>query len=260
MMIHQANDRKLATIHGLDHVYMETLIQYLRTALNKDPDAVEDVIADLLDGVITAITAGQSAKQHFSADPQQAADAILHELPNRHLRQYATALQPWVALLGALFFVSGLLRWPFRWTVDDLSFLVMPTVVLLAIWGARGMAFNRLSRRTQRNMSLGCLGIVAGYVGLFWLSAKLRENQKIPKWALAVAVILLAAWAIAAGCNGSGWYWLVTWGLCGACVLISTIAAPAWVHWPLTGVVLLSTVLAYGRDVKRLHAHQGGRS
>ena len=43
-----ANDQLLKNIHGTDYTYTETVIQYLRGALFKDPYAIEHAISDLL--------------------------------------------------------------------------------------------------------------------------------------------------------------------------------------------------------------------
>ena len=48
MKLRAANDQLLKQIHGLDHNYTETVVQYLRGALSKDPYAVEHAISDLL--------------------------------------------------------------------------------------------------------------------------------------------------------------------------------------------------------------------
>ena len=76
-----ANDQLLKNIHGTDYTYTETVIQYLRGALFKDPYAIEHAISDLLATLIDAQQAGNRVASFFSDDPQTAADNILAELP-----------------------------------------------------------------------------------------------------------------------------------------------------------------------------------
>lgn len=48
------NNQLLHKLHGLNYVYAETLVEYLRTYWSKDVQAVEEAITDMLSDMIEA--------------------------------------------------------------------------------------------------------------------------------------------------------------------------------------------------------------
>lgn len=94
------NNQLLHKLHGLNYVYAETLVEYLRTYWSKDVQAVEEAITDVLSDMIEAQSDGLSAKEYFGSDPQTAADAIIRQLPSASLRQWLLQFWPALNILG----------------------------------------------------------------------------------------------------------------------------------------------------------------
>lgn len=143
-----ANDQLLKNIHGTDYTYTETVIQYLRGALFKDPYAIEHAISDLLATLIDAQQAGHRVASFFSDDPQTAADNILAELPR--VSWWYLFDQYWPILMF-LFSSSIFTMLVSQDNQLSLSNTIAPLTVVFAFLGlpfARGASFNKLSAKT----------------------------------------------------------------------------------------------------------------
>lgn len=143
-----ANDQLLKNIHGTDYTYTETVIQYLRGALFKDPYAIEHAISDLLATLIEAQQAGHRVASFFSDDPQTAADNILAELPR--VSWWYLFDQYWPILMF-LFSSSIFTMLVSQDNQLSLSNTIAPLTVVFAFLGlpfARGVSFNKLSAKT----------------------------------------------------------------------------------------------------------------
>jgi antibiotic biosynthesis monooxygenase (ABM) superfamily enzyme len=200
---------------------MDTLITYLRRDWGKDPQAIESVIQDLLEGALTASQSGVSAKGYFGADPQVAADAILAELPRRTAAQWRQLLWPLANFYLAFAFLEGLLRQPMRWTLGDLRLLVIPFVMVATTWFFRGISFNRLNQRTKRRVLVGmvlflAIPLVDGFVG------EVITFPSLPANALLGVIALMLVWDLAAWRKrrDAAW-WVGVWGVLAATVVIS---------------------------------------
>lgn len=108
------NNQLLHNLHGLNYVYAETLVEYLRTYWSKDVQAVEEAITDVLSDMVEAQSDGLSAKEYFGSDPQTAADAIIRQLPPASLRQWLLQFWPALNILGVSVIVLTLFLGPGR--------------------------------------------------------------------------------------------------------------------------------------------------
>lgn len=106
------NNQLLHNLHGLNYVYAETLVEYLRTYWSKDVQAVEEAITDVLSDMLEAQSDGLSAKEYFGSDPQTAADAIIRQLPPASLRQWLLQFWPALNILGVSVIVLTLFLGP----------------------------------------------------------------------------------------------------------------------------------------------------
>ncbi|WP_461213533.1 hypothetical protein [Lacticaseibacillus sp. GG6-2] len=252
------NDEKLAAIKGIDRVYLQTLVGYLRSDFTKDPEAIEDVIADILDGVTIAIDSGQSAKRHFGNDPQTAADAILKELPHQRFTQYLGLAWPWVNLFAAFFFLQGLFRQPMRWRIDDFDGLLIVPAMLVGTWFFRGFDFNRLSRRTKQRMGMGCLSFVL-IVGLGGVIISRGDNHIISMvWLLAGLVVLACGSLISLRHDRTAAWWLLAWGVMIATVLLGGQPLGHAASWALVLLNLGLFALAYTKNLLPQRGNIGG--
>lgn len=252
------NDERLATLHGLDHVYMETLVGYLRSDFTRQPEAVEDVIADVLDGVTTAPTAGESAAGHFGDDPQAAADAILAELPRRTPAQYFALVWPWVNLVAAFLFLQGLFRQPMIWQIADLDALIIAPALVAGPWFFRGIDFNRWSARTKRSMVIGIVifgGIVGG--GAF-LMGRLGDIQIARFWLLLAVAVLFAGSLLNMYCERAADWWVLTWVVLALTIWLSNRAFSSLGWWGLALANFALMALAFRQNLVRRQEGLGG--
>ncbi|WP_262314593.1 hypothetical protein [Lacticaseibacillus parakribbianus] len=251
----RANDQRLQQLHGLNRMYAETLLNYLRSRWTKDSAAIEDTAADLLADMQEAEAAGISAKDHFSADPQAAADAILAELPAAPPVQWLLRLWPLVNALGLLVLASALLgralgsRLDLR---DTVQLLVLPVVFITVAGLFRGLGFNHLRRATQWRVCGGVLLYLGAIAALVLVPLPSLSFASV-RWAvLGFALVMFLANAVIARFwprLGGAWLglWLVagpaTWWLLGQ-------ALPWW-------GALVALVVLGGLGVAIIVAQQG---
>lgn len=160
------NNNRLEELHGLNKLYAETLIGYLRAYRNKDALAREDTIADLLTDMLAAQDDGIASQDHFGKDPQAAADEILSELPRAPKSQRLLDYWPlFNALCGLVFvFSSALLLSGETVNVNLLlGWLCLPLFFTAIAPLFRGFGFNRIQRKTKWRASIGLVLIIIFY-------------------------------------------------------------------------------------------------
>ncbi|RXT57943.1 hypothetical protein [Lacticaseibacillus chiayiensis] len=166
-----ANDQQLKKIHGTDYNYTESVIVYLRSKLSKDPYAIEEAISDLLATLIDAQESGHRVASFFSDDPQKAADLILKELP--HVPVWSLLNQYWPVLM--FFFAASIFPTISQKSQLNLISVVGPTVFVLAFVNipfARGVTFNKLSRKTAYSVVFGFILILIVLPAIGYLLAR----------------------------------------------------------------------------------------
>lgn len=143
-----ANDQQLKKIHGTDYTYTETVIQYLRGDLCKDPYAIEQAISDLLATLIDAQQNGHKVAAFFSDDPQAAADNILKELPHISITYLFTMYWPLFMFLLIQNILIMLISSSLRFSLSDVIGINFFALLMIDASFARGIFFNKLSRKT----------------------------------------------------------------------------------------------------------------
>lgn len=143
-----ANDQQLKKIHGTDYTYTETVIQYLRGDLRKDPYAIEQAISDLLATLIDAQQNGHKVADFFSDDPQAAADNILKELPHISITYLFTMYWPLLMFLLIQNILMMLISPSLRFSLSDVISINLVALLMIGASFARGIFFNKLSRKT----------------------------------------------------------------------------------------------------------------
>ena len=143
-----ANDQQLKKIHGTDYTYTETVINYLRGDLRKDPYAIEDAISDLLATLIDAQQSGHKVATFFSNDPQAAADNILKELPHISVTYFFTMYWPLFMFLLIQNILMMLISPSLRFSLSDVICINLFGLLMIGGSFARGASFNKLSRKT----------------------------------------------------------------------------------------------------------------
>ncbi|MFT8337357.1 hypothetical protein [Schleiferilactobacillus harbinensis] len=125
--IEKENDARMTQLKGMNHLYIEELVGYLRNQPQKDYLALEETIADVIDNAADAQAHGRSARQYFGEDAQAAAKAISETIPAASLSEklvffiplfsmlmsytiYPAILQPtiqfdWGSLVGSWMFI-----------------------------------------------------------------------------------------------------------------------------------------------------------
>ncbi|WP_225047271.1 hypothetical protein [Lacticaseibacillus kribbianus] len=254
----EANNRRVQELRGLNRMYAETLVNYLRGRWTKDQAAVEETLADLLADMIEAQAAGISAKAHFGADPQPAADAILRELPPAPGAQWLVRLWPFGNALGILLLAATLLDRGLDGVFDPrqaVQLLVMPVVFLVVAALMRGLGFNRLRRSAVIGLVAGCVLYLAAIAALI-----LVPLPALTWNAVRLAAVGLAAVAVVA----NGWLartrpalalpWLIAWLIAGPLSwwLLGQVL-PDWVGFAFLAVFAFGSVLIEIHQVNRLH-------
>ncbi|MFD1432599.1 hypothetical protein [Lacticaseibacillus yichunensis] len=205
---------KLAGIHGVDHVYAETLVRYLLSFSSKDPREVATTIEAILDDMIDAQQAGQRLPDNFGEDPQAAADEIIAELPNRSRAQWLDYLWPLInlSLVGAT--LDAFWRRPPAWHLADLTTFALFLLIWVVGAVVRGGGFNQLKRKTTLRLGVWLLLYFGGFVGLAAVVTRL-DHQVIGASVLlifwgAMTVVSLVAYLWRRSLR---FYWPVLWGL-----------------------------------------------
>ncbi|WP_179394225.1 hypothetical protein [Lacticaseibacillus absianus] len=168
----KSNDRRVEALHGLDRMYAQTLVTYIRAHWHKDREAIEDAIQDILIDLVTAQAEGIAAKAYFGTDPQTAADEIVRELPAAAPAQWLMRLWPGVNGMGLLSLGGVVLTLGLGEAfdlMDAASWFIFLVLFMLVAPLFRGLDFNRLKRRTVWRFALGLVVVIAVYVGVFWL-------------------------------------------------------------------------------------------
>lgn len=148
MKLRAANDQLLKQIHGLDHNYTETVVQYLRGALSKDPYAVEHAISDLLTTLIDAYQAGHRVSSFFSDDPQTAADNILKELPRASVSYHFAIFWPLIMFLLIESIFLMFISQDRQLTAGNIALAGANVFIMIPISYGRGIFFNKIARKT----------------------------------------------------------------------------------------------------------------
>ncbi|MFD1428932.1 hypothetical protein [Lacticaseibacillus mingshuiensis] len=225
----KAMQEKMAGIHGIDHVYADTLVRYLLSFPSKDPRAVEETAEAILDDMTDAQQAGQRLPDNFGQDPQTAADEIVAALPNRSGAQWLDYLWPLfnMSLVGAT--LDAFWRRPPAWHLADLTTFAL----FLLIWviGAvvRGGGFNKLKRKTTLRLGVWLILYFAGFVGLAAVVTRL-DHQVIGAgallifWGVMTAVSLVASlWRRSLRFN-----WPILWGLMTVTAAVGPQLSTGW--------------------------------
>ena len=148
MKLRAANDQLLKQIHGLDHNYTETVVQYLRGALSKDPYAVEHAISDLLTTLIDAYQAGHRVSSFFSDDPQTAADNILKELPRASVSYHFAIFWPLIMFLLIESIFLMFISQDRQLTAGNIALAGANVFIMIPISYGRDIFFNKIARKT----------------------------------------------------------------------------------------------------------------
>ncbi|MFC2676389.1 MAG: hypothetical protein ACFN39_08205 [Lacticaseibacillus rhamnosus] len=148
MKLRAANDQLLKQIHGLDHNYTETVVQYLRGALSKDPYAIEHAISDLLTTLIDAYQAGHRVSGFFSDDPQTAADNILKELPRASVSYHFAIFWPLIMFLLIESIFLMFISQDRQLTAGNIALAGANVFIMIPISYGRGIFFNKIARKT----------------------------------------------------------------------------------------------------------------
>jgi uncharacterized membrane-anchored protein len=222
----KANDARVAELKGLNRVYAQTLINYIRTHLNKDSQAIEEAIKDIVIDLVTAQQEGIAAKHYFGTDPQTAADEIVRQLPAAVPAQWLMRVWPGLngmglVSVGALIMTLGLGE-AFN-LMEAVSWFVLLLLLLLIAPLFRGLSFNHLQRKTIWRIFLGLVIVVVMYASVFWL----------PKVPITTNVA-----------------WLIVSGIIGVCVITNVVltvkfrrlALPWVLAWLLGGTLALLTL------------------
>ncbi|MFD1393252.1 hypothetical protein ACFQ3L_06665 [Lacticaseibacillus jixianensis] len=188
------NDERLKQLHGLNKMYAETLIGYLRAYRGKDALAREDTIEDLLTDMVAAQADGITSKDHFGKDPQAAADEILSELPRAPKAQWLLLYWPLVNSLWDLVFVFGISLLLTGETVNVntlLGWLVLPVFFIAVAPLFRGLGFNHIQRKTKWRASIALVLIIAFYAVLFAIPDMPALKMSVLQTGSGVAVAIL---------------------------------------------------------------------
>lgn len=160
------NNQLLQKLHGLNYAYAETLVQYLRSYLDKDARAVEDVVTDMLMEMLTAQNNGISAQEHFGSDPQTVADAIIRQLPRASLKQWLVKIWPLFNVLGVAVIIFAFFLGTGPKTQGIIAGLIAGTLIF-CFSGPVGQSlkFNRWHSQTKWRLNFAMLiMIITGWV------------------------------------------------------------------------------------------------
>jgi hypothetical protein len=97
--IEKENDARMTQLKGINHLYIEELVGYLRNQPQKDYLALEETIADVIDNAADAQAHGRSARQYFGEDAQAAAKAIAETIPAASLSEKLVFFIPLFSML-----------------------------------------------------------------------------------------------------------------------------------------------------------------
>lgn len=196
-------DQRIRAYDDDDREYMETLVDYLSGAFVKDPQAVQAVIEDLVDGVEQAHLHGISAATHFGNTPHQAADAILTELPNRTLRQWLHLAQVNINLWLLLVSFAGIMRSPMLWRWADLKALTWYVGFSVVWYTLRGNRFREGGWPVWRNRLLALAAwLVFCYAGELF-AVHVGSTVMSPNWLIIACAVMIITTLI------NVWPWLV---------------------------------------------------
>ncbi|KRK11964.1 hypothetical protein FD51_GL000753 [Lacticaseibacillus zeae DSM 20178 = KCTC 3804] len=246
-----ANDQQLKKIHGTDYSYTESVIIYLRSKLSKDPYAIEEAISDLLATLIDAQQSGHRVAIFFSDDPQKAADHILKELPR--VPVWYLLNQYWPVLM----FLFAASIFPTISQKSQLSLVSVGGPILFAVAFvnipfARGLSFNKLSRKTVYSAMLGFAMVIIALLILSYLVAGRTPFSVSRSTLLLFCVSFLVLNLIGAlGFRKIAYLflaWACVWLLAFIGMLLTTSALTVGIA--ITGVLVATLLLFYHPEPK----------
>lgn len=257
MDLMKANNQRLKALRGLDRLYAETLVTYMRGFWGKDSAAMEDALADLLDDMQAAAADGISAKAHFGVDPQTAADEILAQLPTASIWQWLVRLWPLFNVLCAIVLGGGAvitaLGEPF--TLDlAMQWSLLPLLFLPVVSLFRGLGFNHIQRKTKWRAGIGLVLAIGFYVAMFFLPATPLSDDVI-LWGGAGVIVSLLAFnlALLKPLPQLTKPWLVFWVLGALLMGLQELVLPQAV-WVMAAVLVVGLAMAvYIHQVAKLH-------
>ncbi|WP_125704860.1 DUF1129 domain-containing protein [Lacticaseibacillus daqingensis] len=258
----KANDARVTALHGLDRMYAETLITYIRSHWHKDSEAIEDAIKDILIDLVTAQAEGIAAKAYFGTDPQTAADEIVRELPPATPAQWLMRLWPGLngmglLAMGGIVLTIGLGE-GFN-LMEALSWIGLFLLFMLVAPLFRGLDFNHLQRKTLWRLLLSLVVVIAAYVGLFWLP-EVSITTPVACWLVGgvTGVLLLANAALAVAFRRLALPWVLAWLIGGGLALIAL--GLGLTLWASFGVALVVFGCGFGVELYQVsHLHVVGQ-
>ncbi|ERL64066.1 hypothetical protein [Schleiferilactobacillus shenzhenensis] len=187
--LQQDNDARLAQLHGIDHLYAEELVSYLRSHTGRDYVALENSIGDILDDLADATAHGHSAKEYFGQDAQGAANTILQTIPRAGIGQLLTLWLPIMVYLLAIYVFPPFLQRAPRVGLGTLAVIAVITLLLV-------VAIPRMTALDEKKQNRAALffilspvivGLLAGFAQ-HWADTQLTVPLTWP----ATDIVLLA--------------------------------------------------------------------
>lgn len=100
----EENNQKRKQLNEENLYYYEEMLVYIRLSYQKSEQATEEILAELLDHLLTAQEQGRTAEDVFGDNPKQYAEEIVGELPNMVTKERFT-----LASIGIFSFLSAVI-------------------------------------------------------------------------------------------------------------------------------------------------------